>query len=160
MREELTCSTHLWQTGFMRVPETTIAQVVTEASQRMSDPQYVTIQVNRLRSAQPHLTQYVLAYQSELSVEEMISILFQISLIHECIARATGRHPSRVTFQELDIVAPLVPTLDELAKLEPDLASFILSNTSSEENSAEATQSQIGGLSRKILAYAAASLVR
>lgn len=112
----------------MKVPETSILQVIAEASPRMSEPKYITGRVERLMRAQPAICQYVMSFQKELSEEGVVSVLFYGSLIEQAVRLASGCSPARVSYRHLDIAACSVPQIEDLAAIEPDLASFIASN--------------------------------
>jgi hypothetical protein len=112
----------------MTVSETIIAQLVSDASSRMQDPQFISGKVNRLIQIQPIVMQYVVAHQKELTTEGIVSVLFHAALIHECVAKALGRQPTLVNFPDLDHAAQSVPTVEALAEQEPHLASYIVSN--------------------------------
>jgi hypothetical protein len=137
----------------MKVTEASIAQVVSEASARMHDPKYITGQVDRLMSAQPAVTQYVVAHQAELTVEGIVTALFHVSLIHESIRRGLGRLPSRVSYADLDRAARSAPTVEALADIEADLASYIVSNVELEGDPRRSAVAQ------KILTHVAMALV-
>ena len=136
----------------MKVPEASISLVVAEASAKMQDMDYITGRVDRLTKAQPSITQYVIAHQTELSFAGIVSVLFNAALIHESVYRATGRFPSRVSYADLDAAALATPTLEALANIEPNLASFIVSNLDSEQGS------HFPGIAGKILAHVAMAL--
>ncbi len=110
------------------MPEASIVQVITEASPRMSDAKYITGRVDRLMRAQPSVSQYVLAHQKELTTEGVVSVLFHVTLLQDCVATALGRLPSRVSYGQLDAAARTVNSPEDLARSEADLASFIVSN--------------------------------
>jgi hypothetical protein len=137
----------------MPISEFHIAQVVAEASKRMRNPNYVTNRVDKFHKAQKNITQYVIAHQNELGVEGVVSVIFHASLILESVERATGRMPSPKSYQELDLAAKKCPRLDDLAKSEPDLASFILANMTIEKKE-EATV-----VARRVLAHVAVALL-
>ncbi len=118
----------------MKVPEDIIAQVVSEASTKMTDAQYISGKVDQLRTSQPNIFQYVIAHQSEFSVEGVVTILFYTSLLLESVSRALGRHPAIVAFEDLDHAANLQPSVESLAEAEPNLASFIATNVELEQN--------------------------
>lgn len=112
----------------MKVPEKAISKVVEEASQHLSEDHYISGQVDRLRSQQPSITQYVIAHQAELSVEGVVTTLFHAALIYRSIVEATGTSPAVVDFSGLDDAATSTPSLEKLAEQEPNVASYIASN--------------------------------
>ncbi|MCC6750210.1 MAG: hypothetical protein IT371_21260 [Deltaproteobacteria bacterium] len=117
----------------MKVPESSLVEVVTEASSRMSDPSYANGQVERVMRAQPAIAQYVVAHQKELAVDGVVTVLFHTCLILDSVVKATGRRPTRVSYNDLDAAAQMVGNVEHLAKDEPALASYIASNVGTEE---------------------------
>jgi len=112
----------------MKVSETAIAPVVAEASERMHDSKYISGQVDKLMSAQPHITQYVVAHQQDLSMDGIVLVLFYGALIQRSVAEALGRRPGVVSYAMLDAAATATPTIEAFAEEEGDLASFIAGN--------------------------------
>ncbi len=136
----------------MKVPEASIAKVVADAGQSMSNANYISGQVDKLMSYQPSVSQYVLAHQGELSVESLVTVLFYVSLIYRSISLAIGRSPSRVSYPDLDHAVKNTPDLETFAKSEPDVAAFIVSNL---ELNGEA-ENKVAG---KVLAHVAAAMI-
>jgi hypothetical protein len=136
----------------MKVSEEAISKVVGEASEHLSEDHYISGQVDRLRSQQPHITQYVIAHQAELSVEGVVTTLFHVALIHRSIIEATGSSPAMVDFAGLDDAATSTPTLEKLNEIEPNIASYIASNI---DLGAEAN-----AVASKILAHITKALLR
>ncbi len=143
----------LCQTGGVRIPEASIVQVITQASPHMHEAQYITGKVNGLIKDQPSVAQYIMAHQGELSVDGMVTVLFCAALIQDSVAVASGRQPARLSFAQLDAAAQAAPTLEELAQVEPDLASFIASNVDLAQGEAAAL------VARRVLAHVARALV-
>ncbi|MBW2734419.1 MAG: hypothetical protein JRH20_18690 [Deltaproteobacteria bacterium] len=112
----------------MKVPEDAITKVVQAASEHMSEPEYISTQVDSLMGVQPSITQYVIAHQADLSVEGVVTTLFHVAMMHLSIIEATGSTPTKVGFPQLDMAATATPTLEDLAKDEPNLASYIATN--------------------------------
>jgi hypothetical protein len=135
----------------MTVTEASIVPVIARASAMIGDAKYVSGEVDRLAAAQPAIAQYVMAHQKELAVDGVVTVLFQVALIVECIRVATGQPPARVGYAALDAAARVAPTLESLAESEPDLASFIASNV--ELGGAR------NGLALGLLAHAARALL-
>ena len=135
----------------MKVPEASIVQVITEASPHMSEPKYITARVERLMRAQPSICQYLMSFQKELGVEGAVSVLFYASLVEDAVTAAGGRSPARVGYPELDQAARTVPGIEDLARMEPELASFIASNV---ELDAAGTV-----VAQRVLAHVAQALV-
>lgn len=137
----------------MPIAEKHIAEVVAEASARMQEPEYISTQVDTFMGAQPMVSQYVMSHSNELTVEGVVSVLFHAALLHQSIARARGRVPSLIGLPELDAAAQQSLDAEALAKAEPELASYIVSNI--ELGHGEETDK----LAQKVLAQVAQSLV-
>ncbi len=60
-----------------RVPERVVAEVVKEASIKMSDPSYAQTQVGTWVQSQPAATKYMTAYVKELGgAEQVVNMVF------------------------------------------------------------------------------------
>jgi hypothetical protein len=136
----------------MFVTEECIAEVVSQASAQLHDPKYITGRVDRLMSAQPAVSQYVVAHQAELTVEGVVSVLFHASLMLEAVQRGKGRSPDRLSYADLDAAARKTPSAEVLSKAEPNLASYIATNLDLEGGEQRNT------VARKILAHVAAAM--
>ena len=112
----------------MKVPEHAIEKVLTEVSAHLREDDYISGEVGRFRSAQPHITQYVIAHQEDLSVEGVVTTLFHAAVLRRSLIEATGRGPSTVDYLALDRAAKAVASLEALAEEEPHLASYAVSN--------------------------------
>jgi hypothetical protein len=114
--------------GLMKVTEIAIEKVVANAAAHIAEDNYISVQVGRMRSDQPHITQYVIAHQAELTVEGVVTTLFHASLLHRGLCEANGRSPGVVDFAALDRAATAVASLEQLAEEEPHMASYVASN--------------------------------
>lgn len=94
----------------------------------MSEPSYVSGQVDSFVHVQPAIMQYVVGHKGDLSVESIVQVLFQASLALRSVEAALKRKVGRVSFGQLDVAATKTSSLEVLAETEPDLASFIHSN--------------------------------
>ncbi len=112
----------------MKVREDSITEVIEDVAQRMGDPKYISGEVDLLSARQPTVIQYVVAHKQDLDLEEIIQLLFQISVVQKIIGQATGRAPSLVGFRDLDAACKAAPDLEALTKTEDDLACYIFSN--------------------------------
>jgi hypothetical protein len=137
----------------MFVTEECIADVVSEASAQLHDPKYITGRVDRLMSAQPAVSQYVVAHQAELTVEGVVSVLFHAALMLEAVQRGKGRQVDRLSYAELDSAARRTPSAEALSKGEANLASYIATNLDLDGGE------QRNAVARRILAHIAAALV-
>ena len=136
--------------GDMPVPETSIAEVVTEASAKMHDPKYISSEVDRFIGGQPAISKLVMGRKGTLGVEGVVTVLFHAALLAQGVARATGRTATRVSSSALQRAAKH-GTVEALAASEPNLASYIASNV--EGDGLEQR------LTRSLLAQIAAALV-
>jgi len=135
----------------MPVPETSIAEVVTEASAKMHDPKYISSEVDRFVGGQPAIAKLVMGRKGTLGVEGVVTVLFHAALLAQGVARASGRTAPRVSSGALQRVAKDAGTVEALAATEPNLASYIASNV--EGDGLEQR------LTRSLLAQIAAALV-
>jgi len=148
----------------MPIPESSIAQVVTEASKKMHDPKYISSEVDRFIRGQPAISQLVMAASAELTVEGVVMVLFHAALLARSMALATGNAPRLVTARDLEHAGHSTPTVESLAEDEPHLASYVASNV--EEGSAQESGGAGGRsgqfdapLARTLLARVARALV-
>jgi hypothetical protein len=137
----------------MPVSESSIAEVVAEASAKMHDPQYISNEVDRFIGGQPAISQLVMAASAELTVEGVVTVLFHAALLARSVARHTGKTVREVTAEDLQRAAQGATTAEELAAEEPHLASYIASNV---EESTGAVNAQAA---RSLLAQVARALV-
>lgn len=112
----------------MSIPESAIAEVVTYASENLTDAAFVTERVGLLMDAQADASQYVVAHSNELGVDGVVQILFQAALVYEMIFKTRGREPNGLSFAQLNVAIENCPDLEALSTDEPDLASYIFSN--------------------------------
>jgi len=112
----------------MKVEEKTVKEVVTEASIKMSDPNYSAVMVGGFVQSQNPAAQFVTAHESELgSADAIVSVIFHAALLAECFKRAGGRAIRPMSYEDLDSAAANDP-LPTLAKRQPALSDFIVSN--------------------------------
>lgn len=109
----------------------TVAEVVTEASKKMSDPNYSAVMVGGFVQRQSPACQFISAHERELGgAEAIVSAIFHCALVEVCFARGSGRQPRPMSYEDLDGVAG-GDSLAKLAKAQPALAEFIESNLES-----------------------------
>lgn len=115
----------------MRVRKQTVAEVVSEASARMADPNYSAMMVGGFVQDQPATAQYITAHQQEIgSVEDIVGTIFHASLVGLCYQRANGRSVPEMGFDDLDQVAG-DELCERLENLQPALHEYINSNVES-----------------------------
>ena len=104
-----------------------VAEVVAEASTKMSDPNYSAVAVGGFVQAQNPAAQFVTAHESELgSADAIVSVIFHAALLAQCFQRAGGRAVRTMSYEDLDTAAG--DALATLAKRQPALSDFIVSN--------------------------------
>ena len=112
----------------MPVPESCIAEVVSDASTKMHDPQYISSEVDRFIGRQTAISQLVMASSNNLTVEGVVTVLFHAALLAESITRDRKIAPPTLSMADLDRAANAIKSLEALSKDEPHLASYIASN--------------------------------
>lgn len=112
----------------MRVQEKVVAEVVKEASIKMSDPRYAQTLVGSWVQQQPNTTQYMSAHARELGgAEGVVSAAFHASLMATCFNRQVGRSLRKLTFDDLDGVSNLDRDA-EMKKRQPALYDYLVAN--------------------------------
>lgn len=105
-----------------------VAEVVAEASRRMSEPDYSAVAVGGFVQAQNPAAQFVTAHEPELGgADAIVSVIFHAALLAQCFQRATGRAVRAMSFEDLDAASAGDP-LPTLARRQPALSDFIVSN--------------------------------
>jgi hypothetical protein len=115
----------------MIVRKQTVAEVVAEASMKMSDPNYSAVMVGGFVQTQQPTAQYITAHEHELGgTEAVVHTIFHAALLALCYQRANSRSVPEMTFEDLDHVAG-GDTADQLANLQPAVFEYINSNVDS-----------------------------
>ncbi|MBE7451037.1 MAG: hypothetical protein HS111_19735 [Kofleriaceae bacterium] len=131
----------------MPIKKEHVAEVVADASKKMSDPNYSAVLVGGFVQRQTPITQFVSAHEPELGgADAIVNVIFHAALIGECFARGNGRSVRIVSFDDLDRASGGDP-LALLEKTQPFLHGFI------EENVGE-------GEARRLLALIALAMDR
>jgi hypothetical protein len=90
----------------MRIAQSTVLEVVKEASGKMTDPNYSAVMVGGFVQTQPPAAQYISAHAGELGGPEgVVNTIFHAALIALCFQRANKRSVRSIRFEELDHVA-------------------------------------------------------
>ena len=90
----------------MQVPSLTIAEVVKDVSEKMSDPNYTSVLVGGFVQEQPPAAQYISAHAEELGGPEgVVHAIFHASVMGVCFQRAQNRSLPQLSFEELDRAA-------------------------------------------------------
>ncbi len=112
----------------MPVPEKLVADVVSEVSQRMSEPGYAQLAIGSFAQSHPDAGRYITAHLDELGGgEAVMHAVFHAELMNECFRRHLGHELRAVRFKDLDAAAGG----DEVALFrarEPALADYVSSN--------------------------------
>ncbi len=112
----------------MKLKKETVAEVVAEASRRMSDPNYSAVLVGAFVENQPPATQFISAHEEELGgAEAIIAVIFHAALIAAAFERGAGRTFGPLSYEDLDAVADGDP-LAALTTAQPAVHEFITSN--------------------------------
>ena len=114
----------------MPIKKETVAAVVAEASQRMSEPSYSATLVGGFVQGQPSLVQYISAHEDELGgTDAVVNVVFHAALIGQIFLRSGGR--SRVvSFDDLDRASG-GDSMELLSVAQPFVHGFIEENVSS-----------------------------
>jgi len=114
----------------MKLTKEQVAAVVTEASQKMSDPNYSAVLVGGFVQSQTPVAQFISAHEQELGgAEAIVNVIFHCALVAQCFQRNGGRVRS-LTYEDLDGAARGEP-LPRLEAAQPPLHEFIQANIES-----------------------------
>lgn len=112
----------------MKLKKETVAAVVTEASTKMSDPNYSAVMVGGFVQRQGPACNFISAHESELGgAEAIVSVIFHCALVEAAFTRGNGRQARAMSYEDLDGVAG-GDSLAKLTKAQPSVAEFIESN--------------------------------
>lgn len=116
-----------------KIDDKLVADVVADASKKMSDPNYSALAVGGFVQGQTPATQFITAHEPELgNAEAIVSVIFHAALLAQCFERANGRSIRMISYEDLDAVATGDP-LETLAKKQSALSDFIVSNVEHKE---------------------------
>jgi hypothetical protein len=116
----------------MKLTKDQVAAVVTEASQKMSDPNYSAVLVGGFVQNQTPVAQFISAHERELGgAEAIVNVIFHCALVAQCFQRHGGRVRT-LSYQDLDEAARGEP-LVRLAAAQLPLHEFIKANVEHEE---------------------------
>ena len=111
----------------MKLTQEQVAAVVTEASKKMSDPNYSAVLVGGFVQSQPQVSQFISAHDRELGgAEAIVNVIFHCALVAQCYSRNGGR-VKPLSYEDLDSAAR-GNSLANLEKKQLPLAEFIVSN--------------------------------
>lgn len=111
----------------MKLSQEQLAAVVTEASQKMSDPNYSAVMVGGFVQTQPQVAQFISAHDQELGgAESIVNVIFHCALVATAYQRNGGRVRT-MSYADLDDAARGEP-LARLAAAQPAVNDFIQAN--------------------------------
>lgn len=116
----------------MKLTKEQVASVVTEASQKMNDPNYSAVMVGGFVQSQTPVAQFISAHERELGgAESIVTVIFHCALVAECYRRAGGRVRT-LSYEDLDAAARGEPLI-RLEKAQLPVHEFIKANIENEE---------------------------
>jgi hypothetical protein len=116
----------------MKLTKEQVAAVVSEASQKMGDPNYSAVLVGGFVQSQTPVSQFISAHERELGgAESIVTVIFHCALVAQCFQRNGGRVRS-LTYEDLDAAARGEP-LVRLEEAQLPLHEFIKANIENEE---------------------------
>jgi len=116
----------------MKLTKEQVAAVVSEASQKMGDPNYSAVLVGGFVQSQTPVSQFISAHERELGgAESIVTVIFHCALVAQCFQRNGGRVRS-LTYEDLDAAARGEP-LVRLEQAQLPLHEFIKANIENEE---------------------------
>ena len=117
----------------MKLKKDVVAQVVTEASAKMSDANCSAVMVGGFVQGQTQTSQFITAHSRELGgAEAVVNVIFHAALLGVCFQRGRGQSIRALSFEDLD-GASGGDTIATLEMRQPALHEFITSNVESEE---------------------------
>ena len=116
----------------MKLTKEQVAAVVTEASQKMGDPNYSAVMVGGFVQSQTPIANFISAHDRELGgAEAIVNVIFHCALVAQCYQRNGGRIRS-LTYEDLDAAAIGEP-LARLEKAQLPVHEFIKANIENED---------------------------
>ena len=89
----------------MKLTKEQVAAVVTEASQKMSDPNYSAVLVGGFVQSQTPVAQFISAHERELGgAESIVNVIFHCALVAHCFQRNGGKIRT-LSYEDLDAAA-------------------------------------------------------
>lgn len=112
----------------MKIREETVAELVAEASMKMSDPNYSAVVVGGFVQQQTATSHYFSAHEAELGgPEAVVNLIFHAALLGECFKRANNRTVPAMSFEDLNRVAE-GDARAELERVQPAILGFLDAN--------------------------------
>jgi hypothetical protein len=117
----------------MKLTKEQVAAVVTEASQKMSDPNYSALLVGGFVQHQTPVAQFISAHERELGgAEAIVNVIFHCALVSQCFQRSGGKVRT-LSYEDLDAAARGEP-LARLQAAQLPLHEFIKANIENAES--------------------------
>lgn len=111
----------------MSISVDVMGAIVTDASTKMTDPNFASVLVGGFAERQPAITQYLSAHDAELEgADGVIRVVFHCALVDEAVKKAIGRYARTLSFSHLDDATKVTATA--FAKREPAVSEFVTSN--------------------------------
>lgn len=119
----------------MKIKEELVIEVVTEASKKMSDPNYSAVLVGGFVQSQAAAARYLSAAEKDLGgAEAVVNTIFHSALMAECFKRSNNQTIPELSFADLDRVSDL-DREKELGQRQPSLLEYIKQNIESDSMS-------------------------
>ena len=116
----------------MKLTKDQVAAVVTEASTKMSDPNYSAVMVGGFVQSQMPVSNFIQAHERELGgAEAIVSVIFHCALVVQMFQRAGGKIRT-LSYEDLDAAARGEPLI-RLHKAQLPLHEFIKANVENAE---------------------------
>ncbi len=105
-----------------------VAELVSEASKKMSDANYSAVIVGEFVQSQPAAARYISSHETELEgATGVVNTVFHAALMSQCFYRAQKRDVPTMRFEDLDHVAGS-DTESRLKQKQPALLEYIEAN--------------------------------
>ena len=112
----------------MKIPSETVAQIVSEASEKMSDPNYSAVVVGGFVQSQPAVAQYISSYEQEIGgATGVVHAIFHAALLSQCFYRTLQRDVPCLQFEDLNHVSN-GDKQQKLKQQQPALLTYIDAN--------------------------------
>lgn len=112
----------------MKIPEQTLVDLVTEASRKMSDPNYSAVMVGGFVQSQKATAQFMSAHEDECGgPEAVVNAIFHAALLAEAFKRANNRTVPEMSYEDLDHAAE-GERKEKLEKVQPAVLGYIEAN--------------------------------
>jgi len=115
------------------IKEETVAEIVAEASKKMSDPNYSAVLVGGFVQTQDPTAKYLSAHERELGgAEGVVNAIFHAALIGLCFQRANNRTVRTLTYEDLNHVSGMEREVT-LQKRQPAILEYLKQNVEARE---------------------------